>query len=435
MRWAGIVGLLSLLVVGGPVAAAPSLAAANLPATVTLDDVLSLLETRSPRAAAERASVAVVAADRVTAQTLPNPTLSYSGLQLVDGTNTGAASANQVVLEQPLLIFGQRGVRTEAADLRTAAEQARVASALSELRLKVRQAFTTLLARQDELGVLEDSLAELTRVQTIVRGRAAAGDRSRYDVMRIEVQTRTLQVEVANLHTDITDAAGQLAALLGAPGWQPRASGSLKPGDVPTEVDQLWETAQRRRPALVAAQRQQAAAYGGITQARREALPIPALAAGALVTNDVYSTSAYFGLSLPLPLFDRNQGAVARATAEANAETLALQAEEAEARAEIERAAAVLRERRATLATLESDVAQRVPELRRMAEDAYREGSGGILELLDAFGSLKDIRLRELQQQEAARLAEDEVIAAAGLDLPDMDSAVPPPAPDAGRPS
>jgi cobalt-zinc-cadmium efflux system outer membrane protein len=420
---------LCLLVVGGPVAAAPSLHAADLPATVSLDDVLGLLETKSPRALAERANVAVVAADKITAQTLPNPTMSYGGLQLVDGTNTGAASSNQVVLEQPLLLFGQRGVRSEEADLRTTAEQARVATSLSELRLKVRQAFTTLLARQDQLRILEDSLNELTRVENIVRGRAAAGDRSRYDVMRIEVQTRALQVEVANLRTDIVDAAGQLAALLGVPGWQPRASGSLKPGNVPTEVETLWTTAEKRRPALVAARERQVASYGGITLARREALPIPALAAGAVVTDDVYSTSVYFGLSLPLPLFDRNQGAVARAAAEANADTLALEAEEAEARAEIERAAAVLRERRATLKTLEADVAQRVPELRRMAEDAYREGSGGILELLDAFGSLKDIRLRELQQQEAARLAEDEVIAAAGLDLPDADLA--PTAPDA----
>jgi cobalt-zinc-cadmium efflux system outer membrane protein len=407
-----------LLLCVARVVAASMPPAPDLPAEITLEQSLELLDKHSPRALAEQATVQVVAADRIAAQTLPNPTLNYGGLQLTGGTNTGAAAQHQFVVEQPLLLFGQRKVRSQLADLRVAAEQARVTSSLADLRLKVRQAFATLLARQDELKILEESLNDLQRVEGVVRGRATAGDRSRYDVARIEVQTHALRVEVANKRTDAQEASGQLAALLGLPDWSPRAIGSLKPGDVPSDVTTLWQTAQERRPSLVAVRERQAAAYGGITAAKREAWPIPSLAAGALVTRDDDSVSAVFGFSLPLPLLDRNQGEIARATAEADAETLALTAELAEAHAEVERAAMVLRERRATLATLEADVPQRVPELRRMAEDAYREGSGGILELLDALTSLKDIRLLELQQLEAAKLAEADVIAVAGLDAP-----------------
>src|SRR5437868_11792062 len=88
----------------------------GLPSAVTLDDVLKLLEERSPRTAAERASVPVAAADRITAQTLPNPTLSYGGVQLVSGLSTGASSQHQVVVEQPLLLFHQREARLDAAN-------------------------------------------------------------------------------------------------------------------------------------------------------------------------------------------------------------------------------------------------------------------------------------------------------------------------------
>src|SRR5438128_1996934 len=82
-------------------AAAQSMAAAPS-AAVTLEDVLRLLEERSPRTAAERASIAVAAADRVTAQTLPNPTVSYGGVHLVNGLSTGAVTQHQVVVEQPM---------------------------------------------------------------------------------------------------------------------------------------------------------------------------------------------------------------------------------------------------------------------------------------------------------------------------------------------
>jgi outer membrane protein TolC len=51
-----------------------------------------------------------------------------------------------------------------------------------------------------------------------------------------------------------------------------------------------------------------------------------------------------------------------------------------------------------------------------MAEDAYREGSADILDLLDANRSLRDFQLARIQQLEAVKLAEESVVGAAGLD-------------------
>jgi cobalt-zinc-cadmium efflux system outer membrane protein len=151
--------------------------------------------------------------------------------------------------------------------------------------------------------------------------------------------------------------------------------------------------------------------------AERERLPVPALSGGAQVTRDVSGTSAFFGVSIPLNLFDRNQGGVAKATAQVEASNLLAEAGLGEARAEIERAATVLKQRIAALRSFDSAVSERVPTLRRMAEDAYREGSADILELLDANRSLRDFQLARVQQVEAVKLAEETVIGAAGLDL------------------
>jgi cobalt-zinc-cadmium efflux system outer membrane protein len=387
-----------------------------LPATVTLDEVLKLLEERSPRTAAERASIAVAAADRITAQTLPNPTLSYGGVHLVSGLSTGATTQHQMVVEQPLLLFHQREARLNAADTNIKAEEARVAEVLAERRLAVRQTFASLLSRQEQLQVVQESLANLERVQQLVRGRAAAGARSQYDVLRIETETGSSRVQAMNAATDVEDVSGQLAALLGLPGWSPRAVGTLDVGAVSTDVEMLWGTAQRRRPLLVALRQQQAAARGGLFLARRERWPVPALSGGTQVTRDVNGTSAFVGFSLPLALFDHNQGAVARATAQIEAVDLSLQAGLGESRAAIERAATVLKKRREALQALEGAVMEQIPTLRRMAEDAYREGTADILELLDANRSLRDFQLARVQQVEAVKLAEETVIGAAGLD-------------------
>jgi outer membrane protein, heavy metal efflux system len=414
LSWS-LVAMLALLLAGN---ARPATAGQDesLPARVTLAQVLELLDQRSPRTIAERARVDIVAADRITARTLPNPSISYGGLRLAAGANLGAVMQHELVVDQPLLLYGVRGSRRDVADLNVSAEQARVAADLADRRLQVRQAFVSLVARQQGLRILQDSLSELQRAESVVRGRADEGDRSQYDVLRIETERRTLEVELMNAATEVTDASGRLAALLGFPGWLPEADGTLDPTNVPTDFNVLWDLTQERRPALVAVRQRQNATRGALLLTRRERLPVPALTGGVVQTRDERSTSAFFGLSLPLPLFDRSQGAIARADAELRAETLALEAEMAEARAEVERTRATLIARRQALGAVQGDILQRVPTLRRMAEDAYREGQGGILELLDASRSLRDIQLLHVRQLEMTRLAEEDVIATTGLD-------------------
>jgi cobalt-zinc-cadmium efflux system outer membrane protein len=389
---------------------------AALPSSVTLDEVLKILDEQSPATAAERASIAVAAAERVTAQTYPNPSLSYGGVHLVSGLSTGAVTQHQLVLEQPLLLFHQRDARLGAADAGVKVEQARVAEALADRRLAVRQAFATLLSRQEQAQIFEDSLTNMERVQQLVRGRQTAGDRSEYEVLRVELETESLRVEAMNAAADVDDASGQLAAIVGLPGWKPRGTGTLEVGNVSTDVEGLWQEAERRRPSLVALRQQQVAARGGLFLAERERLPVPSLSGGAQTTRDVNGTSIFFGFSIPLNLFDHNQGPVAKATAQITAADLEIQAGLGEARAEIERVATVLGKRRAALSAFEGAVSQRVPTLRRMAEAAYQEGSADILELLDANRSLRDFQLTRVQQLEAVKLAEESVVSAAGLD-------------------
>ena len=409
------VGVLTLVLMRTPLLFGQG-GSAEPPQSVTIDDVLRLLEERSPLTVAERASVAVVAADLVTARTLPNPTISYGGVHLVSGLSTGATTQHQVGLEQPLLMFHQRQARLDAAGANVKAEGARVAERQAARRLAVRQAFASLLARQEQLRVVQQSVTDLQQVQRLVTARAAAGDRSQYDVLRVDVETGALRIQSLNAATDVDDVSGQLATLVGVPGWSPRAVGTLDMGTASTDVEQLWLTAQERRPSLVTLRQQQAVARGGVALARRERLPVPSLSGGTQQTQNVNGTSAFFGLSIPLLVFDHNQGAIARATAQLEVSDLQITAGLSEARAEVERAAAVLRQRRETLTVFDTTVGDRIPTLQRMAEDAYREGSADILELLDANRSLHDLKATRIQLLEAVKLAEEQLISAAGLD-------------------
>jgi cobalt-zinc-cadmium efflux system outer membrane protein len=385
------------------------------PETITLGQAMRLLRERSPRSRAEQARADVASAERVAADVLPNPSLSYGGTHLVQGESTGAVQQHQLMLEQPLLLFGQRGARREVAALGVARARAHAEASLAERAHDVRQAFFTLLARQRRVERLEEGRADLAQVSKIVEGRVAAGDKSRYDSLRVAVEARALESQLAAARADVDDGAGHLAALLGLPGWRPRAQGELRAPDLSPDLEALWKRAEASHPALIAARRDEAAARGAIGLARRERLPVPALSAGAALTREVNGTSVLFGLSTPLPLTDRGQGAIARSEAEARAARLEREAAVAEARAELERAVAVLRQRRAAEQGFEREVTERLPTLRKMSEDAYREGRGGVLELLDSFRVLAQMRLVEVDRLLDVRLAEADTLAAAGL--------------------
>ncbi len=392
----------------------------DLPNNVTLEQALELLRTRSPASQAAQAQVDVAVAQRVRAGVYPNPSLSYGGLALANGANTGAAWQHQIVVEQPVSIFGQIGVRQDVADLNIRAERGRATADLTERSLLVRQAFVALLAEQERVRVLEEGLGDLEGIATIVRGRHEAGDRSIYDVARLELEVAALQVELRNAQTGVADASGRLAVVLGFPGWQPRASGVLSPSDVVIDAARLWESAQAQRPSIQAARAQVSAARGGVNLARRERLPMPALALGAMLTQNQDSQSVFFGLSLPLPVFDRGQGDIARANAEVDARNRQLDVEMAQTHAELMRARTVYVEQRQTLRFVEIEMTERIPTIRRMAEASYHGGSSGILELLDALRSIRAIRIAQLEQQQAVKLAEATLVTVAGLETVEL---------------
>lgn len=417
----------SWVLVGAILAAAVTPARAQSveppPASLTLEAALGLLNDRSPRTRADRATVAVAEADRITARTLPNPTVSYGTVHLLHGLSTGATTEHEAAVEQPLLLFHQRQTRMDAVNANVRAEGARVNESLASRRFALRQTFVSLLARQRQLEVAREGLANLERVQQLVRGRAAAGDRSQYEVLRIETETEAFRVQVANVQADVTDLSRQVASILGIPGWTPRAVGTLEAGKVPSDVETLWTMARAKRPSLVARRAEEGAARQGLLLAERERRPIPSITGGTQTTQNVHGTSMMLGVAVPLPFFDRNQGPIARAAAEASAASLQVRAGEAEARAEIERAAAVLAGRTAAWRLFQQSVGARLPRLQQMAETAYREGTADILELLDVTRSLRDYQSADIEQLEAVALAEEAVVAAAGLDADTAPSA------------
>ncbi|MGY6275007.1 TolC family protein [Methylomonas sp. MgM2] len=391
--------------------------ATPLPERVTIEQLIAITRNQSPRFAALRQRIESAEAEITAAGVLPNPRISYGRYDLLTRHNTmyDGHVQQQVLLEVPVLIAGQRGARVDAAEKNRQATAAEIEAEFADL---VRQAwglFVKQLADRRRAAVLEETSAYLGHLTEIVSGRNLAGSASRYDLLRIDLESKALQTRLETVSNDLAAEAGQLGVLLGLSGWRPQAQGHLDYLNVPTDLDHLWSDTVKLNPELESTRLSETAADAGVEKAERERWPVPSLQLGSVFTNNPYGNTSFAGLSVELPIFDRGQGAMARARAEKRAATLAKELAAAQIRSELERAVDQLSKRRATRIRFENDVVSKLNDLKAMGEASYRLGKGSLLELLDASRSRTETQLTHLDLVQAEIDAELEVLKITGL--------------------
>ncbi|MFZ5566992.1 MAG: TolC family protein [Pseudomonadota bacterium] len=362
------------------------------PEQIDLPAVLNLVRAGSPRIALDRQDIELARAERRIASALPNPTLSYartrpgSGAALFDGSRQ-----QDLGVELPLLIGGQRGARTEAAERGIEAAQARAQLSANVLGAEAGTTHVALLAAQQRRQLVSEGLQELQRLRDIVAGRQASGMASAYDLLRVDVELVAWRNRLADAQAEISDRQGQLAGLLGYTDWRPQAVGELRPLQLLADILDVQSA-----PLTLASRREEAAAVAATEVARRERYPAVALQAGRTWTREPYGATGTLGLAVEIPLLDTRGGALDRARAQATTASLRRQLAEATVAADLQRYQAQVSQRRLALEAFEQDVGQRLPQLRQMAEDAYRLGRSPVIELLDATRSRYELQLSRI---------------------------------------
>jgi len=389
-----------------------------LPNEVSIRELLRIVREKSPRYAVAQSQIETAQAEVVTADVLPNPKVSYGRYDQAGGrrnTQFDGPSQQNITVEVPLLLTGQRGARKELVQRRVEVAEADVKTQYNRLIRDTWRLFAQLLAGQQRVAVLEEANRELERLQTIISGKENAGTASRYDVMRITQEVQSLKARLANAQTDNAGVVGELGVLLGFQDWKPRAKGVLAPIGITANVNALWLQTEQNNPELESARLETIAADSGLERARRERWPVPSLLLGTAFTDQPYGNATYAGVSVDLPIFDRGQGGMARASAEKHAALLKRELLLAAMRQELERAVEVLSRRRTTLTEFDRDVLAPLPSLKQMAEDAYRLGKTGLLELLDSSRTSTEIKLNHLELLVAEIEAELDTLMASGL--------------------
>lgn len=353
---------------------------------ITLAEAIRRLAANSIELRSAEQEYAAAEAGVLSAGAIVNPVFSVEREQLSGGA--GGYDETTVTLGQPLELGGQRGLRRQVAAGAAEAAAARLEGTRLRLALAVRVAYVRAAAAYGELTTLEEAVGVFRDVEESGSARFAEGDISRFDLSRLQIERARYETMLVNAALDLDDAARELTILVD-PGLASQ-SRLLLPAESLAEMPSLTSSdtidylaAAAGRAEVRAREAELDAAEAALDLQRRLRIPTVTLNGGFKHQADDLQ-GAVLGVSLPLPLWDRNRGEIAEAAA--NIGIAAAQRDLATRRAESElrRAVEVRRSLEAQIGLLTGPLLTETAGLLATARLAYAEGEMSLVELLDA---------------------------------------------------
>jgi len=387
-----------------------------LAAPLTLADAIRrALEQPAVRAAAHE----VAASDAAVGQAgkIPNPALSW----LREGQQAGTRSTT-VQISQPIELGGKRQARIALARSEAGLARSELALRRRAIRADVIAAYYTVLVAQDSQALAQELAGLAQRSVDVAARRVAAGKVSPIDETRARLGAVDAATEQTRTRAELEIARARLGALVGAAPAAIALDGAADalpeaPPRPALQARLVDSGAVARARSQLAAQEAQA----GVERAAR--VPDLTVTLGSQ-REDVPELGtpgrrqAVFGISVPLPLFDRNDGRLAAALRRTDKARDELAAAERAAGADIDTAWTRYAAARDEATLLQRDAIPHAYSAWTLTLRGFEAGKFGFLDVLDAQRTWFQARVRRAGALLAAWNAYADIERVAGADDP-----------------
>jgi len=370
------------------------------PSVVTLDQAIDLALAHSHNLKAARTQIDQKKAQEVTASLRPNPALNWDGLYLPvfspsQFNSDFLTSVTEFDVGVSYLIERgkKRQRRIDAARDATSVTRAQVSDNERTLIFNVAQQFIQAQLAQSTLEFAQNDLDSFQQTVKISQEQYRVGDISEGDLLKIKLQLLQFQTDVSSARVAKVQALASLRQLLGFDAvpadYQIEGEFSYKP--LSLNVDDLQAQALKSRPDLLAAE-------AGVQAAQSQIALAKANGKVDLTTSVTYSHVSDANLmgasfSIPLPVFDRNQGEIARTRFAA---TQADETEKATSDAvltDVRNNYEGFQTNKEIVELYTSGYLKQAQDSRDISQYAYKRGAASLLDFLDAERSYRATQL------------------------------------------
>jgi len=387
---------------------------------ITLEQAITMALANSPSIKAARTQIQQNQAQEITANLRPNPTLAWDSqfIPVFSGDFSTDTLNNLQQFDIGLGYLFERGHkrqnRLQAARDTTAVTAAQVADTERTLVFNVAQQFINVLLANSTLQFAQEALRSFQETVNISAERYRAGDISEGDYLKIQLQMLQFQTDVSSARVAKVQALGSLRQLVGYASLPHDFDvvGDLDYKPLTAALPDLQVKALATRPDLLAAQKGVKAANSQISLAKANAKVDFNASASYSHVSGASSTSLFF--SVPLPIFDRNQGEIARTKFALTGAELTAKAAEDTVMTDVTNAYESASSNQDVVKLYVSGYLKQAQDSRDISQYAYKAGAATLLDFLDAERSYRSTQLAYRQALAAYMLSLEQLRQAIG---------------------
>jgi outer membrane protein, heavy metal efflux system len=389
---------------------------------ITLEQALDLAKQKNPTLQANQTLILQNKAQEITANLRPNPVLSMDSQYLPLFSPSLFTDSdywnNSVQFDTGVGYLFERGQkrqhRLEAAKATTAVTESQVADAERTVLASVAQAFVSAILARSNLDFAESELQSYKKTVKISEDRQSAGAMSRNDLLKIQLQQLQFENDVTNAEIVRQQALASLRQYLGfssvAADYQ--VSGQLVYEPMPLQLEDLQARALNNRPDLQAARRNVTASQSQVGLAKANGKVDWNLTFDYTRLSQNNLGAVYF--SIPLPIFNRNQGEIARTQAALTQSELLQKASENQVLTDVKTSYETLRSSERIVKLYDQGYLDKATQALDITRFSYEHGAASLLDFLDAERSYRSTELGYRQALAAYMTALEQLRQAVG---------------------
>ncbi|THC40228.1 TolC family protein [Massilia sp. Mn16-1_5] len=361
---------------------------------LTLEEAVAKALAANAGLRATALDVAIAEGARRQAGLFRNPEVSF----VREGTQRGTRTQT-VQLSQVLELGGKRSARINLAERERSLAVGNLSVARTDLRAEVTAAYFDALSAQERVQIAQVSLDVASKASFAAERRVAAGRVSPVEQDRSGVALSTARLELSQAQSELSIALLTLAAYWGetVAVSRPLVAPGLDLAPVPSlnELQQRLDSSPQMRRARLQVEREEAQV--GVDRSQR--IPDVTLIVGSKKDDQIGRSQTVLGVSVPLPLFNRNQGSLQASLSRAEKARTELEAERLRLNQSLASAYQRTQLYREQVRTMRDDVLPRAQRVFDAAVTGFEAGKFSFLDVLDAQRTLLQIRTQYIQTQ------------------------------------
>jgi len=385
---------------------------------VTLASAVQQAVSGNPQLDSLRAKWEAMLERPAQAKALPNPMLTYGGMDMADGGRWPDTSEKRVMVQQEFPWFGKRALREGVAAKEAESMQRELEAMTRDVVMMVKESFYDLYAVRRVITVTREEEEVLMRMAKIAETRYASGSGSQADMIKAQTEITMLKQRLLELNAQENTVKAKLNTLLNRRADEPVGALASPPAvGVPVEAAKLFADAARSRPEVLAAQTQ--IERYGLEKKLMEKEYLPDYKLG-LEYRDIQSQDnmLMFTVSVELPIWQSKYKAGVREAERMQASSQAArEAAERQSAFDVQDAHFKLLTAQRTLDMYRAELVPQAEARFNASEAGYRAGKVDFLDLLESERFLLNTKVMTAMSEGAAGMQAARLERAVGVDM------------------